>query len=258
MQESDILIDCSTGTRVDEIQVVWDPAPLPPPDACAAARLEARWEAAVEQARAAGGRLFDGAITRLISINRSVPPQPVVLRLGPGNYKAFVITRLHDRDWFERHAPEQCTHALGNSVLLTHGDEALLGIRSRAVSCYPGRAHLIGGVLDRLDTPGYPAHAEGLVAHLLAELHEEAHVSADDLSPRGAWPRLLGIYRDNVLGQPEAIWRWEARVSLADIAARLDAAEHTGHVIVARRASEPGTARPTPIAQRALDAWGSA
>jgi len=252
------------GFPASVVEVQWQRDPLPL-SAAAARRMSEQWQACLTHAAARQSTLFDGPITCLVEARHAgTPDQPqVLLRLAPGSYKAFVVTRLHDRAWFEAHAPESLTLALGNSVLLTHGNEALLGIRSQNVSAYAGRAHLIGGVLETLDTPAYPASVEGLIAHLMAELREEVHIAPQDLAPRyplphltPAWPRLLGIFYDHALGQPECIWRWETETPLNDIARRIDRTEHDSHVILTKgNISGEARERLTPLAREACDAW---
>jgi len=265
IHESSILV-CAPprGFGPDALRVHWEPTPLTP-SPLAAQRMRTQWQECLKDAAGHGRTLFDGSITRLIETRLvGTPAHPCVeLRLGPGSYQAFVVTRLRDRAWFEAHAPESLTLALGNSVLLTHGNQTLLGIRSQNVSAYAGRAHQIGGVLEALDTTAFPANVEGVIAHLLVELYEEAHVEPQDLAPRyplphltPVWPRFLGIFYDHVLGQPEMIWQWETETPLHHIAQRINKTEHDSHVIVARgNIPHEMHARLTPLAREALAAW---
>jgi hypothetical protein len=254
-EASRTLVDCTPGIPAHAVRVAWESA-VGSASAEAHARMDTCWTDALAEAEAQGRTLFDSAITRLIAAEANDnPATSVLLRLGPGSYKGFVVTRLRDAAWFEAHAPSLLTAGLGNSALLTHGDHVLLGIRSERVSCYPGRAHLIGGVLDELDLDTLPS-ADGLVAHLLLELHEEARIGHADLAPRGPWPKLLGIFEDRALGQPEAIWQWETRLPLPEIAQRLDPAEHSGHLVLRRAgASAEVLSRLTPLASVAYHAW---
>jgi hypothetical protein len=252
------------GIFAENISVEWDPCETAlAPDA--AAHLESRWQCHLADAKAHGKTLFNGRITRLIHARqvRSVgsagawhAEDRLVLRLGPADYKTFLVTRLRDRTWFERNAPAAQVLALGNSALLTAGDEALLGIRSARVSAYAGRAHLLGGVLELLGTPRFTANTNGIVAHLRAELQEEAGVTDNDLQPPGRWPRFLGIAEDQALAQPEAIWQWEVRTPLADIGRRLDPAEHEGWLLVHRgRMTDELWQRMTPVARYTWRTW---
>ncbi len=205
--------------------------------------------------------LFNGEITQLLGSreinNGSVEPS-VELTLAPTDYKTFLVTRVRDRKWFEQNAPDAMARALGNSVLLTRGGEAVLGIRSEKVGVYPHRAHLIGGVLERLGSAEFPASAEGLIAHLLKELHEEAGVEKAELATRGEWPRLLALAEDPFLGQPEAVWQWEMRAEPAEIARRLanEGGEHTAAAIVRRGEQDAALReRMTPMARWAVEFW---
>jgi hypothetical protein len=244
----------SAGFAMDAIDIRWDTQPAPT-TSLAAAHVEARWSRYVEDARVHGKILFNGPITRLIRASRE--NHRVNLHLGPADYKTFVVTRLRDRAWFEDHAPAAMVLALGNSVLLTHGNRALLGIRSPQVSAYAGRAHLLGGVLDVLGTSEFPASNEGMIQHLWKELKEEAGVETQDLLSEG--PMLQAVVHENILGQPEAIWQWETRVSLDDIAHRIDRGEHASWLIVAGEADpdEQTWLQMTPVARYSWRRWSN-
>jgi hypothetical protein len=256
--------DGSWGDSVDTVRVQWEPAP-PTIPAEAAEYLEQRWEIYVTEAHANQRTLFNGPITRLIDAHRSATGE-IQLVLGPADYKTFLVAHLRDRPWFRVHAPGVSAAALGNSVLLTRGDRALLGIRSPRVSAYADHAHLIGGVLDLLtEAERQVPSAEHLVAHLLKELGEEASVTASDLMPRngtagrGRWPRFYGVARDEFLAQPEAIWQWEVCTPLAEIAARLAPQEHGGAVEVTReRPPRELWERMTPVARHTWQVWAGA
>ncbi|HEY4329998.1 MAG TPA: hypothetical protein VGN88_09700, partial [Phycisphaerae bacterium] len=233
------------------LQIEWDPAG-PPATPAAQAHIDARWNDYLSQATAHNKSLFDGRITRLISC-RIDKPGTLHLCLGPATYKSFLVTRLRDRAWFEENAPDAMVLALGNSALLTHGHEALLGLRSENVSAYAGRLHLFGGVLEELATPKFPASPEGIIAHLRLELSEEVRIHAADLAPA---PRVLGTAHDNHLGQPELFWQWETTVPLLQLAARLDAHEHTGTTVITKgKISAETLAQMTPVAREAYRRW---
>ncbi len=238
-----------------DIGVVWEAGAMNVPGE-AARRIEERWAEYVEDARRNGRSLFNGRITRLIEAQAE--GGGLRLRVGPGEYKHFLTTTLRDREWFAAHAPKSMIAGLGNSVLLTHGEWALMGIRSHRVAAYPGRAHLLGGVLDELGTAEFPATVRGLIGHLLRELQEEAHVAPGEMSGE---PELRALVRDHFLAQPELIWRWETRTPLEEIAARIDAEEHAGVVMVSRGGElrvcgEKGAeVLWTPVAEAAVKRW---
>jgi hypothetical protein len=212
----------------------------------AQARIDERWADYVAEAGVHGRTLFDGPISCFAGAE--IRGSRLVLYLTPGDYKTFLVTVLRDRAWFLEHAPGVMMAGLGNSVLLTHGGEGLLGIRSPRVSAYAGRAHLIGGVLEELGTPGHPSTAEGIVAHLRREMMEEAGVTERDLC--GA-PKLLAVVRDQVLAQPELIWQWELAVPVAEVGKRLGALEHSGWVSISEGNKAVHWERMTPVARSA-------
>ncbi len=233
----------------------WHPSPPMPP--LATDYIAARWAVYTAAARAAGHSLFDGPITQLLDVHQEPTPAGtrIDLHLAPAQYKDFLVTRLRDRPWFEAHAPDAMTLALGNSALPTHGNHALLGLRSPRVSAYPGRLHLIGGVLEALGTPQFPAHRAGIEAHLLQELVEEIGLVPGE-ERRDGWPRFLAVAHDDFLGQPELIWQWELDVPLEDLLPRLDPAEHTSALILQKSAMTPALwPQLTPVAQQAWLMW---
>ena len=138
--------------------------------------------------------------------------------------------------------------ALGNSVLLTHADQALLGVRSARVAAYAGRAHVFGGVLDYLK-PGARTMG-GVLEHLRRELEEELGLGAADLPGE---PRALALVRDMRIAQPELIWHWEVPGELAGLAARLERAEHDSHVLFRRGGGDMEML--TPVARAAVGLW---
>jgi 8-oxo-dGTP pyrophosphatase MutT (NUDIX family) len=232
--------------------VEWEAAP-PPLPTDAAAYVDARWAEYVAAATAAGHALFNGPITRLLSV--ATRREDLVLRVGPGDYKTFLVTVLRDRAWFEMHAREAMVAALGNSALVTRGDYALLAERSAAVSCYAGRVHTIGGVVEALATPGFPASRAGIEAHLLKELQEEVGLRRGE-ERRDGWPKPIGVARDHFLQQPELFWQWEVAVPLEELRARLNPEEHSAAFIVGKGEMTAGLwEKLTPVARLAWHLW---
>jgi hypothetical protein len=248
MSELTVLIDGPMAVEGVTVRWVEDLTTISP---AARGHIEERWAGYLADAQAHGKTLFNGAISRLIDAKGD--SKGVTLTLGPADYKAFIVTAMRDRAWFVQNAPEAIAPALGNSVLLTGGARALLGIRSRETSAYAGRAHLLGGVLDRLGNADFPASVEGLLAHLRLELSEEASLSAGDMVGS---PTLLAIGHDSFLGQPEAIWQWESAVELEEIAARLNVREHHDSVILEKGGVPTATREQmTPVARAAWEKW---
>ena len=188
-----------------------------PPDI--SARIEWRWKECVDAARRDGRMLFNGPVAYMkrTSTNTGIWH----LELAPTDYKTFLVTTLRDRAWFEQHCPAAVTPALGNSILLTHGSVAYLGVRSKAVAAYPKRAHLFGGVLD---WPKYHGNTgDVLLEHLYLELNEELGIGPNWLT---APPRVLGLLRDRALAQPELVWHGELNQPLQVHGNALNAQEH--------------------------------
>jgi hypothetical protein len=247
-----LLAAISSDNQLRDLIVRWDPTPYSPsPEA--AARIDSCWNYQLSAAQSAGHTLFNGPITRLIQVSST--PTSITLRLGPADYKAFLATCLRDRTWFQTHAPEAMVEALGNSALVTRGKQALLALRAPGVSAYPGRWHLIGGVVDGLDTPKFPAARSGLEAHLRQELSEELNLSIPELRP-APWPRPLALARDEFLSQPELFWQWDLRVPLESVIQNLDPAEHSDAKILRKNDMTPDLFEQlTPVARLAWQMW---
>lgn len=252
MAELTILSD--GPVNADAIDVTWEEPSLMPKHA--QAHIDERWSQYMQDATSKGKSLFNAPVTKLIRARRDANAQgqpKIQLTLGPTDYKTFLVTVLRDRSWFEKNAPEAISPALGNSVLLTHRDRALLGIRSTRTSAYAGRAHLIGGVLDLLGTSGLELNAAGILRHLQREMNEEAGIEHADLAGD---PILLAVARDEFLGQPELIWHWELQTDLEIIAKRIDPAEHDGCLFLDRTSVPPEVRdRMTPVARAAWERW---
>lgn len=232
--------------------VEWDAAPLRlPPHA--AAYVDARWAEYVAAATAAGHPLFNGPITRVLSVNTD--RNGLILRLGLGDYKTFLVTVMRDQAWFEAYAPEAMVPALGNSALVTRGDHVLLAERSAAVSCYAGRIHTIGGVVEALGTAEFPANRAGIEGHLLKELQEEVGLRQGE-ERRDGWPKPIAVARDHFLHQPELFWQWEVDVPLEELRARLNPAEHSAAFILGKGDMTAGLwEKLTPVARLAWHIW---
>ncbi len=236
----------------EEVDVVWETGGGGAVREEARAYIDERWAGYLADAEASGRSLFNSPITWLVGAARDEAGR-IILTLGETDYKTFVVTVLRDRGWFEARAPKAMRPALGNSVLLTYGERALLGIRSVRTSAYGGRAHLIGGVLDLLGTNGLERNAQGLITHLRREMAEEADIGDADLAGP---PMLLAVGRDHFLGQPELIWRWELNVNIEHVAKRLDATEHSGSIIIEKANVSPQTYdQMTPVARAAWERW---
>jgi len=215
--------------------------------------IDQRWALYQSAAHAGGQSLFNGPTT--LYRGHRISGRTLTLLLSPGDYKTHVVTAMRDVPWFAAHAPESIFPALGNSVLLTSGDQVVLGIRSPRVSHFAGRGHVFGGTLDPLATPQMPAQIESLITHLRNELHEElALMDADMIGP----PRLLGLFRDSDLAQPELTWHWATRLSVEELRQKITDDEHAGLMTLpldAQASANLNAHLPDQLTPLALAAW---
>jgi hypothetical protein len=228
----------------DHIALTYTTHPSPPPDI--ASRIETRWNEYTLAATREGRTLFNSPVACLKSA--AVIDGVLQLQLAKTDYKTFLVTNLRDRECFRLNSPAAITPALGNSILLTHGNTAYLGVRSKAVAAYPHWAHLFGGVLD------WPAHTHGgaavLLEHLYRELQEELGINADYLT---APPQVLALMRDPVLAQPELVWHGELSQPLQVHGEALNAQEHDTILAVPMAATAMDAPPRTPVSAAAID-----
>lgn len=247
-QPADILFAADDNTT---LQIEWQSEP-PVFPSHVQDYLDQRWHDYESTARICGGMLFNGPVT--LYRGHRVDGNTLTLSLCAGDFKTHIVTAVRDRAWFHQHAPECIFPGLGNSVLLTSGAQVILGMRSAEVASHPNKAHVFGGVADLLGTTELPATPEGLIQHLQIELTEELKLASHDMI--GA-PKLLGLFRDPLLSQPEIVWHWETRLDVKVIRSRIIHQEHTGLVTLSffHAASESQCAEAcrhlTPLAQTA-------
>ncbi len=232
----------------DRITITWDPQPRPI-SSPAGDYIEQRWNVYCADARHRNRMLYNGLVAELRSAE--VRNNRLELSLSPTDYKTFLVTSMRDRAWFLANAPEAISPALGNSILLTLENQAVLGVRSQAVAAYPGRVHLFGGVLDAPEVVGQSVDTDFVLRHLYQELHEELQVLPEHfLTP----PRVLALLRDDFLGQPELVWQASLKGPIDTLLGSLNTEEHDQYALL-------DTARPeashciglTPVAQAMLE-----
>ncbi len=184
-----------------QIEVAWS-APRTAQSAAAQERITAHWNEHITEARRQQRVLFNSPIARLLGAKQPNPGGPLRLELTGGDYRSFFVTCVRDHPWFKANAPEALHEALGNSLLLTHGNHVVLGVRSDAVASYRGYAHVFGGVLE---PPAADAAADGsfILDHLQRELLQEIGLSLQALKHP---PKLIALLRDHQLHQPELVW----------------------------------------------------
>jgi hypothetical protein len=248
---NDPTILCEGPFTPDAIDVQWNPAHIAF-DSATQTLIDQLWDYHLAAAKSESRSLFNAPITRLIRAEKK--NNRLLLTLGPTDYKTFLITTLRDRHRFPNLTAAQSAAALGNSALLTHSDQALLGIRSPRTAAYPNRAHLIGGVLDLLGTPELPSFSvHAILTHLQKEILEETTLTSADLEGH---PVLLAIVRDEFLAQPELIWHWKSTLSISRIAEQLTKDEHSGACVIEKSQIPPETFdQMTPVARAAWNRW---
>ena len=212
--------------------------------------IDTRWAVYVAEAKAKGHELFNGPITQFV--NYASAGGVLTLQLGSTDYKTFLVTSVRDRPWFTKFAPHAMATALGNSVLLTFGDQAILGLRAASSGAYPEKAHLFGGVLERLDEAPGGTTTVGMLGHLKKELAEELKLEERDLVGP---PKALALLKDTFLGQPELVWQQEISIPPEHLDAQLNLAEHSAIVVVNRGQQIETTQGYTPVAVSAVRRW---
>ena len=212
--------------------------------------IDQRWAVYTAEAKAKGQDLFNGPITQFTGFVSSAGS--LALQLGITDYKTFLVTSVRDKPWFAKFAPHAMTTALGNSVLLTFQDQAILGFRTASSANYPEKAHLFGGVLDRLDERPEGTTTAGVLGHLRKELNEELKLEERDLVGP---PVALALVKDNFLGQPELIWQQEIAIPPEHLDMQLNPAEHSAIVVVNLGQQIEITQGYTPVAVNAIRRW---
>ncbi|NNM84693.1 MAG: hypothetical protein HKL96_02910 [Phycisphaerales bacterium] len=194
-----------------QIEVAWI-APCADPSAMAKVQIATRWNEHIIEARQQQRVLFNGPIARLLGAKQPSPGGPLRLEMTDSDYRSFFVTCVCDRPWFMAHAPEAIHQALGNSMLLTQGENVVLGVRSNSVASYRGYAHVFGGVLEPPVT-GTAADSSFILDHLQRELLQEIGVSLQALNHP---PKLIALVLDHQLHQPELVWWGELAAGIAE------------------------------------------
>ena len=221
------------------VQIIRCESPVIPSEA--RSYIDQRWEEYCREARLLGRKLFNSSVTHLADFQNL--SGKLVLNLAKSDYKTFLVTCLRDHGWFLAHFPKAIISGMGNSVLLTHKGEAILGLRGGSVAYYAGRAHIFGGVMD------WPEHdlsqglsgSEPILAHLYRELEEELNLDKKSMADV---PRVMGLFYDPALNQPELVWHAELADSNAIKPEHLNQDEHEKFIRV--RLDNPSSS-PAPL-----------
>ncbi len=194
-----------------QIEVAWLAPPAEAP-ALAQEQITARWTEHITEARQQQRVLFNSPVARLLGAKQLNPGSPLRLELTVGDYRSFFVTCVCDHPWFLSNAPQAIHEALGNSMLLTQGDNVVLGVRSNSVASYRGYAHVFGGVLEP-PAEGAAVDIACILDHLQSELLQEIDLSLQALKHP---PKLIALLLDHQLHQPELVWWGELAAGNAE------------------------------------------
>ena len=164
----------------------------------------------------------------------------MVLRMGPADYKTFVVTRLRDPGVVWEKCAGGEVGAMGNSAFVTRGDQALVGdsvaegVRMRGGRIWGGCWSCWGRRSFRRRWAGWCASADGVA--------RGGGVGDDEwrCGEWRRWPRLMAVVEDGFLAEPEAVWQWEVEVSLEVVAPRFGAGGACGEFDRGARRGEGG------------------
>jgi 8-oxo-dGTP pyrophosphatase MutT (NUDIX family) len=207
------------------------------------------WDEALRQR---GVHLFDGPLCRLE--NATVDARGLHLRMSPTSYRVFMATNGRHPQWADDYGPQVMANPVGTSVALRSADGMLMfGRRSQRVALYPGFAHPFGGTME----PTIDGTPLDVLGEMRRELEEEAGITRTDLTDL----RVIALIEDRHLRQPELVYAARSTLTSDEIAARLDAQEHTACWLLpdeqgAIEAVLSGAEPITPVLAGTLLAWG--
>jgi hypothetical protein len=230
------------------VTIAWEDSSYCPPSDLSMA-VERAWGEA--KARL-GDALFDGPMCRMEGW--TVSPQCLKVRLSHTSYKQFLGTNLRHGEWAGCLGRAVLANPVGvSSALLSADGRLMMGRRNACVAYYPNRIHPFAGALE-------PRADLNVFDEVRRELKEELNLEPGELESI----HCTGIAEDESIRQPELIFRVESSLSEAEIASRLDKAEHEG--VWSAPADRPSLtdllkSPPsdfTPIALASLLCWGRA
>ena len=205
----------------DRVQVLWSDSHRPTNEQIDA-DIERIWTEQMRIAAAAGRRLYNGQLCRVI--NCEPQDASLLVTLGDVSYKEFVGTNLTNAQLRYTHGAEVLANPLGVSAAVVTSDGfVLMGRRSNKVLSNAGRIHPVGGMVEK---PTESGKTPDPFAAMTAELFEELALPAEAVTRNVC----LGVVRDKRLVQPEMVF--EVHVTsgveaIRDQATRApDASEH--------------------------------
>jgi hypothetical protein len=177
--------------------------------------LERAWKAAVQDAEAHGGKLFNGKLFSLQQVG--LHGRRLDLLLGETDYRELVGTNYALPGCPEPHGEMPLADGLAVSGVVTTTDGyVLLGRRSDRVHADRGRLHVCGGHPDP-DALVVPeeilTYRNFLFTAMRHELQEEFHLSADDVSGMVC----LGLIRHADTRKPELIFEITVRCTREEV-----------------------------------------
>ncbi len=180
------------------------------------------WERKCAEAKEKGVLLYDGELARLLRCR--VTPASLHLDLGPGCYRDFVGTNLHNAAAVVEHGDDCLGNPCGvSSNVITADGFLLLGRRNDRVAYHPGFLHPFGGALEADDRA---ARRFDLFSAARRELCEELRLTPDEIRALTC----IGLVRDREMLQPEFLFDAVLTLCLSDVLARFDPlAPHQEH-----------------------------
>lgn len=176
------------------------------------------WERKCAEAKEKGILLYNGELARLLRCQAS--PVSLHLDLGPGCYRDFVGTNLHNAAAVVAYGDDCLGNPCGvSSNVITADGFLLLGRRNDRVAYHPGFLHPFGGALEADDRA---AQRFDLFSAARRELCEELLLTPDEIRAMTC----IGLVRDREMLQPEFLFDAVLTVSLADVLARFDPLAH--------------------------------
>lgn len=169
------------------------------------------WQTRLTEACAAGKRLFDAPLFRLVGAE-STSDNKLVLRLGDTSYKEYVTTR--EASFARQHAREELGNAIGVCSVVETSDDHILLDKRQGVDAYEGRYHVIGGFFERgLDMAG---HLPDPFAAVRREIREETGIQAEDIQTL----HCLGAAYDLLMPHGEILFLARLNIPLAEVLRR--------------------------------------
>ena len=178
--------------------------------------IQDEWERLTRKKEKEGGKLYNGGLFRLISIQKDKSaPDVFILTVGPTTYREFVGTNLARIGRSGKFPREFLANPLGTSAIVTTTDnKILLGKRGSQVFYHRGYIHAFGGMLEEADKS--EKGEINIFSSIQRELLEELGLYTSDILKIVC----MGIVKDTAIQQPELLFDATCDLSHAEIEAR--------------------------------------